>query len=184
MRPRYEGVYALGVALLCFGLAEATIGNGLVATFVGEITLAVTRPEVPEAFTEFNESVSAVLQVVTFVLFGALVASTGFVLGLPELVAFVVFLLLVARPASIAIAFARSRLSPPERTFVAWFGPKGVASMLFALLVAESQAPDRTIVFDIASFAVLVSIAAHGLTDTVGARWIQQRLTAAQGGGG
>jgi NhaP-type Na+/H+ or K+/H+ antiporter len=176
MRPRYEGVYALGMALLAFGLAESTIGNGLVATFVAAIMLAVSRPDVPEAFAEFNESVSAVLQVVTFVLFGALIVGTGFAVSAPALAAFVVLVLFVARPAAIAIAFVRSRLSRPETAFVAWFGPKGVASMLFALLVAESQAPDRTLVFDIASLVVLASIVAHGLTDTLGARWIERRL--------
>jgi NhaP-type Na+/H+ or K+/H+ antiporter len=48
--------------------------------------------------------------------------------------------------------------------------------MLFALFVLASSAPDRTLVFDVASFAILASIFAHGLTDTVGARWIERRL--------
>jgi hypothetical protein len=50
--------------------------------------------------------------------------------------------------------------------------------MLFALLVLESQAPDRTVVFEIASLAILASVLAHGLTDTVGARWVERRLAA------
>ena len=68
------------------------------------------------------------------------------------------------------------RMPGPEKIFVAWFGPKGVASMLFALLVLASSDPNRTIVFDVASFVILASIFAHGLTDTVGARWIERRL--------
>jgi NhaP-type Na+/H+ or K+/H+ antiporter len=51
--------------------------------------------------------------------------------------------------------------------------------MLFALFVLESQAPDRTLVFEIASLAILVSIVAHGLTDTLGARWIERKLEGA-----
>jgi sodium/hydrogen antiporter len=68
------------------------------------------------------------------------------------------------------------RMPLPHKLFIAWFGPKGVASMLFALLVLASGAPDRTLVFDVASFVILASILAHGLTDTVGARWIERRL--------
>jgi NhaP-type Na+/H+ or K+/H+ antiporter len=49
--------------------------------------------------------------------------------------------------------------------------------MLFALFALGSTAPDRTLVFDVASFVILASILAHGLTDTVGARWIERRLT-------
>ena len=52
---------------------------------------------------------------------------------------------------------------------MAWFGPKGVASMLFALFVLKSEVADSDLIFDIAAFAILASIVAHGLTDTVGA---------------
>ena len=48
--------------------------------------------------------------------------------------------------------------------------------MLFALFVLGSTASDRTLVFDVAAFVILASILAHGLTDTVGARWIERRL--------
>jgi sodium/hydrogen antiporter len=92
------------------------------------------------------------------------------------LLAFIVFALAVARPLCIGIAFLRSRMPPVQRAFVAWFGPKGVASMLFALFVLNSQTAERTVVFDVAAFVILASIIAHGLTDTLGARWIEGRM--------
>ncbi len=64
----------------------------------------------------------------------------------------------------------------PHKAFIAWFGPKGVASMLFALLVLDSAVPSAVLVFDVASFVILASIIAHGLTDTVGAGWIARRM--------
>jgi NhaP-type Na+/H+ or K+/H+ antiporter len=138
--------------------------------------LALTSEEMPEAFVAVNENLSASLQVITFFLFGSLVVTTGYDASSPALLAVIAFTLLVARPAAVLLSFVRSTLPIGQRVFVAWFGPKGDASMLFALLVLRSQAPDRTIVFDIASFVVLASIAAHGLTDTVGARRIEERL--------
>ena len=127
-RSRYEGVYALAVPLLAYGVAEVTIGNGLVATFVSGIALAIRIPKVPAAFPRFNENLSAILQVVTFLLFGALVVSTGSA-GEPLAVAgLVIALLFIARPVAIMVSFARSGLSRPEKVFIAWFGPKGVAS--------------------------------------------------------
>ncbi len=176
MTERYEGLYALGLALVAFGLAETTYGNGLIAAFVAGVALGLMVRDLPDAFAAFNENVSAIFQVVTFFLFGALILVTGFEGSLLALVAFILVTLLVARPVAILLAFLRSRLRRPERLFVAWFGPKGVASMLFALFVLSSQAPERTLVFDVAAFAILASIGAHGLTDTVGARWIARRL--------
>jgi NhaP-type Na+/H+ or K+/H+ antiporter len=180
LTDRYEGVYALAVGLLAFGVAESTIGNGLVATFVAAISFGWRRSDLPEAFTGFNENLSSILQVATFFLFGALVVTTGFDESALALGAFVLFVLLVARPVAIFLAFARSTFSRPAKLFIAWFGPKGVASMLFALFALESTAPDRTLVFDVAAFVILGSIAAHGLTDTLGARWISRQLRSAE----
>ncbi len=94
------------------------------------------------------------------------------------LLVFVAFALLIARPLAIGFAFIRVRLPRPHQAFVAWFGPKGVASMLFALLVLRSDAGQRELIFEIAAFVILASILAHGLTDTVGARWIERRIAA------
>jgi sodium/hydrogen antiporter len=90
--------------------------------------------------------------------------------------AFAVFALVVARPVSVLLAMIGTPLTGPERLFIAWFGPKGIASMLFALFVLNSTAPDRTLVFDAAAVTILASIVAHGLTDTLGASWIAGRL--------
>jgi NhaP-type Na+/H+ or K+/H+ antiporter len=173
---KYEGVYALGIALAAFGLAEVTFGNGLISVFVAGIALAVARHEIPAAFSRFNESVSATFQAITFLVFGALIVATGWEGDTLALVAFVAFALLVARPAAVLLAFSGVRLPRPQKLFIAWFGPKGVASMLFALLVLNSTDVNRTLVFDVASFTVLASILAHGLTDTVGSRWLERQL--------
>jgi NhaP-type Na+/H+ and K+/H+ antiporter len=172
---RYEGIYALGIGLAAFGLADVTIGNGLIAAFVCGITMGVTEHDIPEAFGEFAENVSAISQVITFFVFGALIWATGFDGDVWRLALFIAFALLVARPVSIGLAFVRSRLPKPEQAFIAWFGPKGVASMLFALFVLDSDVADRSFLFSIAAFAVIASIVAHGLTDTLGARWLERR---------
>jgi NhaP-type Na+/H+ or K+/H+ antiporter len=176
MRHKYEGIYALGLGFIAFGLADFTYGNGLIAAFVAGIALAAARHEIPEAFVDFNESVSAIFQVATFFVFGALIVATGWEGGVWPLLAFIAFALLVARPGAVLLSFVGVRMPLPHKLFIAWFGPKGVASMLFALFVLASGAPDRTLVFDVASFVILASILAHGLTDTVGARWIERRL--------
>ncbi len=176
MTHKYEGTYALGLGFLAFGIADTTYGNGLIASFVAGIVLAFTRHEIPATFRDFNEGVSAMFQIVTFFLFGALIVATGWDGSIVALAAFILFALLVARPTAVLISFVGVDLPRPEKFFIAWFGPKGVASMLFALLVLNSADPHRTLVFDIASFVILASIFAHGLTDTVGARWIERKL--------
>jgi NhaP-type Na+/H+ or K+/H+ antiporter len=176
LAPRYEGIYAVGFGLAAYGLAEVTFGNGLIAAFVCGIALGASAHEVPDAFVEFAENVSTIAQVLTFFVFGALIVGIGYHASIPALVVFIAFALLVARPAAILLSFLRERLPMAQKLFIAWFGPKGVASMLFALYVLDSGVAERSLIFPIAAFAILASITAHGLTDTVGARWVERRM--------
>lgn len=173
---RYEGIFAVGVALFAFGLAEVTIGNGLIAAFVCGIAMAAAEREVPEGFVEFTENASTILQVITFFVFGALIVATGFDHSVPPLVVFVLFALLIARPLAVLISFLGTGIDRPQKLFMAWFGPKGVASMLFALFVLKSDVGNANLIFDVAAIAIIVSIVAHGLTDTVGAEWMARRV--------
>jgi len=177
---RYEGIYAVGIALFAFGLAEVTIGNGLIAAFVCGIAMAATERDVPQGFVEFAENTSAILQVLTFFVFGALIVATGFHHSVPSLVAFVLFAILLARPVAVMLSFVNTGIPRPQKLFMAWFGPKGVASMLFALFVLKSNVSEHTLIFDIAAIVIVVSIVAHGLTDTVGAQWLAKRLGLAE----
>jgi NhaP-type Na+/H+ or K+/H+ antiporter len=173
---RYEGIYALGFGLAAFGLADVTIGNGLIAAFVAGIAMGVAEHDIPDAFVEFAENVSAISQVITFFIFGALIVATGYSGDIWRLAIFIVLALVLARPLAIMISLVRSRLPGPQKAFIAWFGPKGVASMLFALFVLKSSVEQGQLIFDIAAFTILCSIAAHGLTDTVGASWIERQM--------
>jgi NhaP-type Na+/H+ or K+/H+ antiporter len=176
MTGRYEGIYAVGFALAAFGLAEATIGNGLVAAFLCGIAMAAVERDVPKGFVEFAENTSAIFQVITFFVFGALIVATGFDHSIPPLVVFVAFALLLGRPAAVLLSFARTEIPRPQKLFMAWFGPKGVASMLFALFVLKSDVGESHLIFDVAAITIVCSIGAHGLTDTVGAKWMARRV--------
>jgi len=176
LTARYEGIYSVGFALIAFGLSDATIGNGLIAAFVCGIALGASEREVPEGFVEFAENASTIFQVLTFFVFGALIVATGFDHSIPPLVVFVVFALLIARPLAVLLSFVRTGIPRAEKSFMAWFGPKGVASMLFALFVLKSKVGQGELIFDVAAITIITSIVAHGLTDTVGARWLARRV--------
>ena len=107
-----------------------------------------------------------------FVVFGSLLTVDALFTDGWAAVAIVAFLLLVARPVAVLAALAGTRQSLETKLFMAWFGPKGVATMTFSLLVLADKIPQRDRIFDIAALAVFVSIIVHGVTDTPGANWI------------
>jgi NhaP-type Na+/H+ or K+/H+ antiporter len=175
---RYEGIYALGVGLLAYGIADVTFGNGLIAAFVCGISLGAADHAIADDFVVFSENVSSILQVLTFFAFGALIVTIGYHSDVALLIAFIAFALFIARPVAIFLAFIRVDLPQPHRTFIAWFGPKGVAGMLFAVLVLNSGVQQGNAIFEAAAFVILASILIHGATDTLGTRWISRRIEA------
>jgi NhaP-type Na+/H+ or K+/H+ antiporter len=176
-RGRTMPVFALAAAFLAYELAVLPPhGNGLIATFVCAIVLGVRRPDIRAGFEGRTEDLIAVVKLGVFFVFGTLLTLSGLFTDGVAAVALVAFLLLVARPAAVFAALAGTRTDMATRAFMSWFGPKGVATMTFALLVlAKPGIAERERIFDIAALAVLVSIILHGVTDVPGTAWIAAR---------
>jgi NhaP-type Na+/H+ or K+/H+ antiporter len=172
-----KSLYALGVAFATYGVTVAVPpeGNGLIAVFTGAITLGILRPDLRETFECRADDIVGVVKLGVFVVFGSLLTLDGLFGDGWTAVAIVAITLLVARPVAIWIALAGTRLSTATKGFMAWFGPKGVATMTFSLLVLGDQIPGNERIFNIAALCVFASILAHGLTDTPGSEWIAER---------
>jgi len=173
-----RALYALGVAFLAYGLTVLPPhGNGFIAVYVCAITLGIRRPDIRGYFEHRSEDIIEIVKLGIFVVFGALLTFGGLFDDGPAAVAIVLVTLLVARPVAIWISLAGTRLTGAVKGFMAWFGPKGVATMTFSLLVLSSEAAEGERIFNIAALVVLVSIVAHGLTDTPGVDWIARRVS-------
>ena len=103
-----------------------------------------------------------------FVVFGSLLTLHGLFGDGWAAVAIVATTLLVARPVAVFVALAGTATSMATRAFMAWFGPKGVATMTFSLLVLSENIEQGRRIFNLAALVVFCSIIAHGLTDTTG----------------
>ena len=153
-----------------------TIGNGLIAAFVAGIAMGVAEHEIPDAFVAFSENVSAILQVITFFVFGALIVATGYEGDLWPLLLFVPFALLVARPLAIISPSCAAACPGLRRCSSPGSGPRGWRRCSSPCSSSTPTRGPRSLIFDVAAFTILASILAHGLTDTVGARWVERRM--------
>jgi sodium/hydrogen antiporter len=177
IRPHEKALYALGTAFAAYGIAVLEPeANGFIAVFVCAIVLGILRPDIRESFERRSEDVIELVKLGVFVVFGALL--TGDVLFADgwAAVGIVAFTLLVARPVAVFAALAGvRRLGTDAKAFMSWFGPKGVATMTFALFVLSSQAVEAERIFGIAALAVLTSIVVHGVSDQPGSEWLARR---------
>ena len=177
IQSHQKALYALGVAFTAYGVATLPPeGNGLIAVFVAAIAFGIWRPDIGDCFRSQSEDVVELVKVGVFVVFGAILTLDGLFGDGWAAVGVVAFTLLVARPVAVFAALAGStQVSTAEKAFMSWFGPKGVATMAFALFVLGSAASEAERVFNIAALAVLTSIVVHGLTDHAGVQWIARK---------
>jgi NhaP-type Na+/H+ or K+/H+ antiporter len=174
--PHQKSLYALGTAFAAYGIAVLQPkGNGFIAVFVCAITLGMLRPDIRESFERRSEDVIEIVKLGIFVVFGSLLTFGGLFGDDWAAVAIVVFTLFVARPVAVFTALAGTRIDAATKAFMAWFGPKGVASMTFALLVLAENIPSGERIFNLAALTVFCSVIVHGLTDTPGVNWIAGR---------
>jgi NhaP-type Na+/H+ or K+/H+ antiporter len=171
--PHQRSLFALGVAFATYGIALLPPeGNGLIAVFVCAITLGIRRHDIRETFEARADDIVEIVKLGVFVVFGSLLTLHGLFGDGWAAVALVLVTLLIARPAAIAVALLGTRLPLDLQAFMAWFGPKGVATMTFSLLVLADGFPR---IFNLAALCVFASILVHGLTDTPGSNWLASR---------
>jgi NhaP-type Na+/H+ or K+/H+ antiporter len=171
-----KSLYALGAAFAAYGVAVLPPeGNGLISVFVCAIVLGIRRPDLRETFEHRADDVVEIVKLGVFVVFGSLLTFDGLFGDGWAAVALVAVTLLVARPVAIWAALAGTGTSTTLKAFMAWFGPKGVATMTFSLLVLSSDFAGDDRIFNLAALCVFASILAHGLTDTPGVEWLARR---------
>jgi NhaP-type Na+/H+ or K+/H+ antiporter len=173
-----KSLYALGTAFATYGIAVLLPleGNGLIAVFVCAITFGIRRPDLRATFEARADDIVEIAKLGVFVVFGSLLTLDGLFGDGWAAIGVTLVTLLVARPIAVWIALVGARLRTDVVAFMAWFGPKGVATMTFSLLVLADDIPGNTQIFNLAALVVFTSILVHGLSDTPGSDWIADRV--------
>jgi NhaP-type Na+/H+ or K+/H+ antiporter len=171
---RYEPLNAVAIGLVVLALAQATHANLYLAAFTAGITVATYGQRQRESFEEFGELVAELLKLAALLVFGTLI-TPDFLGQIPfGGWVFAVAALVVARPVALWIAFLGSKLSMREQVAAMWFGPKGFASVVYGLLVLNTDIPGANEVFHLVALTIVLSIVAHSSTDIVVARWFDE----------
>jgi NhaP-type Na+/H+ or K+/H+ antiporter len=151
------------LALLAFAVADPIGGSGFIAAFVAGITFGTQIRSVYPDICDFSEGVSHLLTVVAFLIFGALILGPSVSSMSWTMVAFAVVSLTIVRMIPVSLALIGTGLRIPTVAYVGWFGPRGIASLVFAgTVVVESDAVAAPFVVAVVSVTVALSVFAHG----------------------
>ncbi len=161
----FERLSVLGLAALAFAGAELVGGNGFIAAFVAGLSLGNSTRGVCARLYDFGEAEGQLLGLLVFVAFGAVLVPAALMHATPAALLYAVASLTVVRMLPVALSLLGSGLRPVSVGFVGWFGPRGLASIVFVLLVVEGgQIPGAEILETIVVLTVLLSTALHGMT--------------------
>lgn len=164
-----DGVYrqlgVLSIAAAAYTGSEALGGNGFVAAFVAGLAFGHVARATGNEVADFTEDEGQLLTAATFFVFGALFAGSALVSLSWTMVLHAALSLLVVRVLGIMLALVRSGTLLGTRVFLGWFGPRGLASILFALLVLDELGGEAgQTIFVAATVTILASIVAHGVS--------------------
>jgi len=160
----FAGPAVLALALLAYALALWVDGNGFVAAFVGGLAFgnAAGRGGTREVY--YVEQTAGLVSVLTWLVFGAIGVPVVWELVSWQIAAYAVLSLTVIRMLPVALTLAGSDLPAGTVAFVGWFGPRGLASVIFALIAADELGTGVSTAVAVIGLTVLISVFAHGLS--------------------
>jgi sodium/hydrogen antiporter len=178
----FAGSAVLALAICAYACALALHGNGFIAAFVGGLAYGATGGERGERLVPYVEETGALVSLLVWLAFGAIAVVPALESLTWQTVLYAVLSLTVIRMVPVALALAGRRLGRAAVAFVGWFGPRGLASVVFALLALEDLGHSAEPAVTVIVFTILLSVVAHGLTADPLARRYGPRLAITEGG--
>lgn len=173
--PRWSQLVLPGLALLCFATAQVLGGSGFIAAFSGGLFSGYLFRQDKQRLLEAGEGFSEALSIFTWIVFGALVAPKASSIVSVEVWLYAIASLTVIRVVPVLVSLAGMRLDLETRLFIGWFGPRGLATIVFAVLILDEHLQRSNTLISTAIATVVLSVVLHGLSATPWARRLGAR---------
>jgi NhaP-type Na+/H+ or K+/H+ antiporter len=168
---RWQPIALVALAAAAFSIADHVGASGFLAVWVAGLSAgAMLRGRIPSEAFRLPEQVADVLAAIGFLLLGAGLLGLAVDRATPATVVYAVLSLTIVRLLPVAVAMLRTGFAPASVGYIGWFGPRGLASLVFAGVVVEAEVAGTTLVTDVVLLTVALSLVAHGVTAAWGAR--------------
>ena len=154
----------VALAAACFAAAQAAGGSGFIACFVGGLLLSGLGERHKEELLRGAEHMGEALALLTWVVFGGIVVVRLIDRVTWQALLYAVLSLTVIRMLPVFLCLIGTRTSIADKLFIGWFGPRGLATIVFAVLVLDEKLPGNDTIMLAAGWTVLLSVVAHGVT--------------------
>jgi len=172
----------VALALLCFAAAQLLGGSGFIASFSGGLLFGSLAKEHRDNFLRAAEGTGDTMALITWVIFGS--AVVGYALGHFNwvILLYAVLSLTLIRMLPVFFALAGLSATTEEKLFMGWFGPRGLASIVFAVIVVDANLQNSGLIAMTVVCTIILSIIAHGVSANPWARRLGEHFKGVQGG--
>jgi NhaP-type Na+/H+ or K+/H+ antiporter len=171
----WSQIPVVALAVGCFAVAQSLHGSGYVAAFTGGVLFGVMEKEETHALVLAAEGTAELLALTTWLVMGTAILGQMFDQFSFEVVLYSVLSLTVVRVVPIFAVMTGAGERTDSKLFIAWFGPRGLASIVFAIIVLNADVEHKSLMAVIVVCTVFLSVFAHGLTANPLANWLASR---------
>ncbi len=168
-------VTVIGLAIACFASAQSLHGSGYIAAFTGGLLFGFLAKDATHKLVLAAEGTGETLALVTWSMFGAIVIGPALQLFNWEVVVYALLSLTVIRIVPIFLSLTGIGESVSSRLFLGWFGPRGLASIVFAIIVINAELPGAEFLALVVICTVFLSLVAHGISANPLAKWLSRK---------
>lgn len=164
------------LALACFTVAQSLHGSGYIAAFVGGLLFGHFAKEETHRLVMAGEGIAELLAMLTWLVFGAAVLGQAWTGMTTDVLIYSLLSLTLIRMLPNILALTGSGEKLEAKLFLAWFGPRGLASIVFLIIVANANLPSESVLAHVVVCTITLCVIAHGVTANLWARGIGSRL--------
>lgn len=162
--PMWSQLTLPGLAVLCFATAQTLGGSGFIAAFVGGLLASYLFAEQKHDLLKASEEFASLLSIITWVVFGALVIPSVWSSFTVDVWLYALLSLTVIRIVPVLVSLTGTGFDFETRLFIGWFGPRGLASIVFAIMILDYPLQTGRTLVAVAACTVLLSVLLHGLS--------------------
>ena len=160
----WKQVTVVALAIACFAVAQSLHGSGYIAAFVGGLLFGFMAKKATHRLVLASEGLAETLALLTWFIFGAAVIGRYIDLFTWEMLVYAVLSLTVIRMLPIFVSLAGTGQSTESKLFLGWFGPRGLASLVFGIIVLEKGVAESKFIATVVAVTVILSLVAHGVS--------------------
>ena len=154
----------IALALVCFSISQWLGGSGFIACFVGGLIFGGLIQRQKAALLKAADGTGDVLSMITWFIFGALFIGDCLLAPQWQAIVYALLSLSVIRILPVCLAVIGMGLKTDSKLFMGWFGPRGLASIVFIVMVNEANLPGANTLVQAVTWTVLLSVILHGIT--------------------